>query len=133
VLASPANADAQQISLSRDGSTIAFASSATNLGGSSRGLAQVWATTMRCSVRRGHDDVRFTPWLVSASAPGVGGNAASARPSVDHDGGVVAFDSTATDLVPESTGGFAQVFRAQPSGAGSRIELVTRGAQSIRP
>ena len=129
----PANADAGQISMSRDGSAIAFASAATNLGASARGVAQVWATVMHRSLRRGRGDVRFSTRLVSNAAPNVGANAASSHPSVDHDGGVVAFDSIATDLVPEPTGGFAQVFRAQRGGSGARVELVSRGAQSFHP
>ena len=102
-----ANSDSVQPSISADGRHVAFQSSATNLvpGGSS-GI-QVFV----------HDLATATTTLVSASASGSTGNAASYRGAVSPDGKAVAFESYATNLVPGDTNGWKDVFVRDCAGA----------------
>jgi hypothetical protein len=67
--------------------------------------------------------LRMDTRLVSADSNGNAGAGASRAPAVDVDGGIVAFVTTAADLV--RTGGHAQIAKATLSGGASRIELAS--------
>ncbi len=102
--AAPADADADQISLSRDGLALAFVSAAGDLGAPTAGVAQVWERALPGSGSRAIH-------LVSATPAGNSGNAPSTHPSIDHDGRVIAFQSLAGDLLAGANG-VSQIVRA---------------------
>ncbi len=88
-------------SVSADGRLVAFASDATNLvSGDTNGFRDVFVRD-----RKLHKITR-----VSVSTAGVQGDGGSNGPSISADGLLVAFDSTATNLVSGDTNGFADVF-----------------------
>lgn len=86
----PADADSAEPAISSTGNAVAFASAADNLGIAVGGATQVFERSLRSN----------TTFLVSR-APGADGaqaNADSGDPSLDGDGGKVAFDTRATNL-----------------------------------
>jgi len=86
----PARSDSTEPSISGDGRYVAFSSNATNL--TPDGAAGVF--------RR--DRVTGTTTLVSVRPDGLPGSGASASPAISASGSMVAFVSTALDLVPET-------------------------------
>jgi Tol biopolymer transport system component len=103
-------------SVSGDGSQVAFASQASNLvpgdtnGGTSPSGAQGPADVFVHSLASG----RTT--RISIGPGPVQGNGSSLAPATDGDGGVVAFESDATDLVAGDTNGARDVFvRLRPA------------------
>lgn len=118
----PANADAGELSLSRDGTALAFASAASDLGAPSGGVRQVWDRTITAGgrvVRR----IR----LASQTPGGRGGDGPSSRPSIDHDGRVLAFTTLAGDLLPGADG-LAQIVRADNRPATPRLRWISQSA-----
>ena len=94
------NADVRR-NISADGRYVVFASTATNLvAGDSNGVADVFI----------RDTVLNTTERVSVSSLGVQSNGASGLPSVSDDGRFVAFESTATNLVPRDGDGVSGIF-----------------------
>ncbi|MBL8802508.1 MAG: PD40 domain-containing protein [Planctomycetes bacterium] len=88
-------------SVSGDGRFVAFTSSAPN-------LASVGSTFQSSYVR---DMTRGETYYVSsASGPAVGGDGASLRPCLNADGSLVAFHSSAANLVPGDTNDRTDVF-----------------------
>ncbi|GIU84057.1 MAG: hypothetical protein KatS3mg008_0832 [Acidimicrobiales bacterium] len=89
-------------SISADGRFVAFESSASDLvPGDTNGAADVFVRDLVAGVTR----------LVSVNfVTGDSGNNASRAPSISADGRFVAFESSASDLVPGDTNGAADVF-----------------------
>jgi Tol biopolymer transport system component len=85
-------------SISGDGRLVAFASSANNLVAGSSGVQQIFI----------RDRATGTTEIASVAPDGTQGNFGSGRPVISGNGLVVAFESTATNLVAGSTGN--QVF-----------------------
>jgi hypothetical protein len=86
----PANAPSAAPSISADGRIVAFESLASNLTeGDTNGVSDVFV----------HDLDSGTTMRVSVSSAGVQGGAGSYRPSLSPDGGYVAFESDAYNLV----------------------------------
>lgn len=82
-------------SISADGHFVAFESDAANLVvGSTNGARSIYVKDTRAGATM----------RVSSTSAGVNGNKDSANPAVSADGRFVAFDSTATNLVPGDTG-----------------------------
>jgi len=96
------NAWSQSPSVDADGSCVAFASQASNLvnGADNAGVVDIFV----------RDLANGTTTLVSVSSLGEPGNNTSHTPSIDADGSCVAFQSSATNLVPEDTNGAYDVF-----------------------
>src|SRR5207249_8340068 len=95
------NSASTQPSISADGRFVAFASDATNLvPGDTNGAIDVFV----------HDRLTGTTERVSVDSAGTQGNNSSAEPSISADGRFVAFDSSATNLVPGDTNGAEDVF-----------------------
>ena len=94
------NGDSVQPSISADGRYVAFSSVASNLvsGGTS-----YWQVFVR-------DRQAGTTKLVSSNSVGGQGIGDSGYPSISADGGYVAFESQATNLVAGGTNGLYQVF-----------------------
>lgn len=86
----PGDGDSGEPSISADGTLVAFSSEATDLVPSDRnGPADVFVRDLRAGETA----------LVSTRAGGLPGNGASGAPALSGDGGAVAFESEATDLV----------------------------------
>src|SRR5829696_10193877 len=87
--------------ISGNGDVVAFVSEATNLvAGDTNGSRDVYVRIRGTS----------TTQLVSVGAGGVPANSLSAEPALSRDGRYVAFDSSASNLVPGDTNGFQDVF-----------------------
>jgi Tol biopolymer transport system component len=87
--------------ISADGRFVAFRSDATNLvPGDTNGVADVYV----------HDRVLGRTYRVSVGPAGAQPNGASRRPSVSGDGRFVAFESEASNLVPDDHNGVQDVF-----------------------
>lgn len=106
-------------SLSADGSTVAFASLATNLSTGPPG------GTLNVFVRH---QLSGRTVRVSEAADGTAGNDHSTDPAVSGDGSVVAFQSFATNLVERDGNGASDVFvRDLTSGHISQVSVASDG------
>jgi Tol biopolymer transport system component len=110
-----------EVCISGDGRFVAFTSWATNLvAGDTNEKADifVWDRLLRTTER------------VSVSSDGQQANGDSAAPSVNADGAFVAFQSDATNLVPDDTNGYTDVFvRNRLAQTTARISVTTSGEQ----
>jgi Ca2+-binding RTX toxin-like protein len=121
-----ANGDSFQPSLSADGRFVAFASEATNLvPGDTNRQGDVFVHD-RDADRDGVFDEpgAITTRRVSVRSTGVQANAWSGGPSLSADGRMVAFNSTATNLVWGDTNGYLDVFVHDRRG---RVQQVCKG------
>jgi Tol biopolymer transport system component len=116
------DADSFDPALSADGSTVAFASLATNLA-----AAEVAARVVNVFVR---DQRTGRTTRISDAPDGTAANGDSGRPAVSADGSVVAFESRASDLVAGDTNGASDVFVwERASGRTTRVSVASDGAQ----
>src|SRR3954449_12360675 len=108
--------------LSADGSVVAFASAATNLtAGTADGRRHVFVRDRRAG----------TTTLVSVGLGGAPANASSDVTALSPDGGFVAFQSAATDLVPGDTNRKLDVFvRDLRAGTTARASVARDGGQA---
>ncbi|MCJ2046949.1 Hint domain-containing protein [Methylobacterium sp. J-078] len=108
-------------SLAGNGGSVAFQSDATNLvAGDTNGTTDIFVKTLA------------TGAIVRAStaANGTQANGASFSPSVSRDGNLVAFESTASNLVAGDTNGRSDVFvKNLTSGAITRVSTGTDGTE----
>jgi Tol biopolymer transport system component len=125
-----ANQAAQSAGTSNSGSTV-YASSATNLvPGDTNGQMDVFVSTPQGVTTR-----------VSVSSAGVQGNGPSGTPQADSspaisaDGAMVAFESSASNLVTSDTNGVLDVFvrTLQPAVATTRVSVSTGSGQANGP
>jgi Tol biopolymer transport system component len=117
-----ANADSFAPALSADGSTVAFASLATNLAGPEP------VRTMNVFV---HDPLKGQTTRISNSPGGGQADGDSTSPVLSGDGSVVAFDSFADNLVSGDSNGASDVFvHERASGRTTRVSVASDGAQS---
>lgn len=115
------NADSFYPSLSADGSTVAFASAATNLAAPE----PVRAMNIFVRFQRDGRTVR-----VSDAADGGAGDGDSTAPVLSGDGSVVAFESFADNLVSGDINGASDIFvRDRASGRTSRVSVDSDGVQ----
>ncbi len=115
-----ANGSSFQPSITLDGATIAFRSAASNLvADDTNGFLDVF-------VRDGsHEIVR-----VSVASDGSQANGISSRPRIAADGGIVVFESAASDLVTGDTNGAVDVFVHDLSTRETtRVSVATDGTQ----
>jgi murein DD-endopeptidase MepM/ murein hydrolase activator NlpD/Tol biopolymer transport system component len=88
-------------SLSADGRHVAFVSEATNLvANDTNGVADIFIRDLQ----------NHTTFLVSKSSAGHLANGPSRHPSISGDGRYIAFESDASNLLPNDSNGFADVF-----------------------
>jgi Tol biopolymer transport system component len=117
-----ADKDSGQAVISADGRYVAYESWATGLVGG-RDANDAYDVYV-------FDRVSRTTERISVTPKGTAGNAASFAPSISADGRFVAFDSTATDLVPGDTNGKYDVFlRDREAGTTTRISVDGDGGQ----
>ncbi|HEV7687571.1 MAG TPA: hypothetical protein VGQ80_13425, partial [Acidimicrobiia bacterium] len=108
-------------SLSADGTTVAFASLATNLAG---------PEPVRALNVFVHDPLRGRTLRVSDGLGGAAADGDSTSPALSGDGSVVAFDSFADNLVSGDGNGASDVFvHDRASGLTSRVSVASGGAQ----
>ncbi len=109
------NGDSSYPSISADGRCVAFESAATNLvPGDSNGVGDVFV----------RDRLLGTTERVSLNADEVEGNGDSGLPSISADGRYVAFDSVASNLVPDDTYSQWDVFvRDRDAGSTERVSV----------
>jgi hypothetical protein len=124
----PAAANVTGLTLSRDGTALAYATSADNLGVPSGGVTQVWERSIAVTAAASRvTRVGVTSRLVSAGPLGGPGNGPSITPSIDHDGRVVAFATVATNLLAGANGA-AQIVRAAMTPGVPQLEWVSKSA-----
>lgn len=111
-----ADADSFRPAVSDDGSTVAFESTATNLGSGFPGVTSVYVRDVAAS----------TTSLVS-----VGGFDAGECPSISSDGSVIAFQSDDPLLVPGDLNGVRDVFvRDRATGTNERVSVPPPGGEA---
>jgi Tol biopolymer transport system component len=109
--------------ISGNGDVVAFVSDATNLvPGDTNGSSDVFARVRSTN----------TTQLVSVGVGGVPADSLSAEPAVSRDGRYVAFDSSATNLVPGDTNGFQDVFVRDRVGGTTQLVSVWSSTPSNR-
>ncbi|KAB2861094.1 MAG: hypothetical protein F9K46_08945, partial [Anaerolineae bacterium] len=116
--------DSSNSAISADGRYIAFVSFATNLvpNDTHAGPDILLRDMETCQTT-----------LVSVALDGGRGNAGSSEPSISADGRYIAFQSYATNLVPNDTNGQADVFvRDQLLGTTRRVSITPSGIQGNR-
>jgi len=108
-------------SLSADGRYVAFQSAASNLVlGDTNGALDVFVRDMQTA----------TTECVSVNPAGVPANGTSTAPSISADGRYVAFQSSASDLVPGDTNNVGDIFvRDRVAGTTERVSIASNGAQ----
>ena len=116
----PGNSDSYEPSISGDGSRVTFQSYASNLVlGDSNFRTDIFVRDVPTSATR-----RVSQGLQP------GGNLTSLDPSVDASGLIVAFTSSASNLVPSDAGGFTDVFvRDVTGGPCTLVSVSSTGAQ----
>lgn len=107
--------------ISADGRHVMFDSTASNLvSGDTNAAQDVFVRDLQTG----------TTTRVSVSSAGVQGNAGSGLESISADGHVVAFTSSASNLVPGDTNGVADIFvRNLVTGMTQRVSVSSTGAQ----
>ncbi|WP_298952390.1 Hint domain-containing protein [uncultured Methylobacterium sp.] len=115
------NGESNVASMAGDGSRVAFQSDATNLvAGDTNGTMDIFVKNLATGAITN----------ASTAADGTGGNGGSFNPSVSRDGNLVAFSSSADNLVAGDTNGRADVFvKNLATGAITRVSTGTDGTQ----
>jgi hypothetical protein len=133
----PGDGDSHSIAFTHNFTTraVTFASEARNLSPRDRnGVTDVYQRVMtRRYGRRIHgrrvQRLDMDTRLVSARPGGLAGEAPSSSPASNVDGNVVAFVTTARDLVGRTTRGIPQVVKAQLAGAAPRLRVASRSSR----
>lgn len=108
-------------SISADGRFVAFQSSASNLvPGDTNGRSDIFLNDRKTGITE----------LISIGSDGSGASAGSLAPSVSGNGGLVAFQSAASNLVADDTNGDWDVFvRDRSTGTMELMSMATDGSQ----
>jgi hypothetical protein len=114
----PANGASSEVDISGDGRQVAFATFATN-------LATPDSNGMRDAVVRDLESGAFT--RVSVGAGNAEGNGHASAPALSRDGCIVAFLSTATNLVALDTGVSPKVFARNRCAGDTEIASISNG------
>ncbi len=128
----PGDGDSYDVAYSVNGRALTFASEASNLApGDRNGVADVYQRVMVRSYgapinRRRAQHLRMSTRLISRADSGGAGSGPSTRPATNVDGSVVAYVTTAPDLVGSDPRGVAQVVRATVDGRVVQRRLVSR-------
>jgi Tol biopolymer transport system component len=118
-----ANSGALDPSVSSDGRFVAFHSSASNLVPSDRNgsVTDIFV----------HDRSTGVTELVSVASDGGEGNSTALNPSLSSDGGLVAFRSDASNLVPGDTNNWHDIFvHDRSTGVTERASVASDGGQA---
>ncbi|MFZ1007509.1 MAG: hypothetical protein WAN65_11765, partial [Candidatus Sulfotelmatobacter sp.] len=96
----PGNGNGSQPAISLDGRFVAFASSSTNLVAGAPGNVQIYLRDRNTGQTK----------LVSIGTDGSPANQGGSSPALSADGRYIAYFSSSTNLVPQSTGGMTEVY-----------------------
>jgi hypothetical protein len=125
----PGNADSFGLAYSTNADRLTFASNAANLSSRDHnGTTDIFQRVMsrrygKAIHGRKSQYLRMDTRLVSMGSDGTAGAGPSTEPASNVDGRIVAFTTTAPDLV--TTGGVAQIAKADTSGATPNITLAS--------
>lgn len=128
----PANADSYDIAYAPNSRALTFASDANNLApGDANGAADIYQRVMVRSYgprinRRRAQRLVMTTRLISRTDGGAAGSGPSTSPASNVDGTVVAYTTTAPDLIGGDPRGAAQVVRATVNGGPIARRLASR-------
>jgi Tol biopolymer transport system component len=119
------------LALSADGRFVAFTSAATNLVATDANVCGASTVVGACPDAFLHDRLTAATLLVSVATGGTQGNAATTGPvALSANGHVVAFISSATNLVADDTNAKPDVFvRDLDAGTTRRVSIRTGGGQ----
>lgn len=128
----PGNGDSYDIAYSTNGRALTFASDASNLApGDANGVSDIYQRVMvrsygpRVGGRRAQR-LLMTTRLISRNDAGMAGNGPSTSPATNVDGSVLAYVTSAPDLVGRDPGGASQVVRAIVRGDAVDRRLISR-------
>jgi Tol biopolymer transport system component len=112
----------ERLSLSSDGTMIAFSSYASNLvTGDNNGMLDVFT----------HDLQTHQTYLVSVASDGTQANSVAWNPSISANGQIVAFQSPASNLVVDDTNNFADIFvHDRITGITELVSVASDGTQA---
>ena len=117
-----ANDDSFEAAISADGRCVAFRSNGTNLvAGDANGQPDVFVRDLQTS----------TTERVDVSSAGEEADVAAFRPSISSDGRFVAFESTATNLVPSDTSSVNEVYVRDRTGGPSFTSACEPGVAGV--
>lgn len=128
----PGNGDSYEIAYSTNSRALTFTSDASNLApGDGNGASDVYQRVMVRSYglrinRRRAQHLRMTTQLISRTNGGRAGNGPSRSPANNVDGSVVAYATSAPDLIGGDPRGAPQVVRAAVRGSAIDRRLVSR-------
>ncbi|MBI5137671.1 MAG: PD40 domain-containing protein [Nitrospirae bacterium] len=121
----PADGASDAPAISADGKYVAFASLASDLvAGDTNGVADIFL----------RDTLAGTTTRISVDTAGTDANGPSRAPAISADGGLVAFESDASDLVTADGNAVADVFRRDTvSATTARVSVDTAGTDANGP
>ena len=127
----PGNGDSFDVSFSRAGKAVAFASEASNLApGDRNGATDVYRRTFERFFTRvagkGVQTFRMKTDLVTAARGNKAGNGPSSHPSITDDARYIAYETEATNLLPGDTNGVSDIARADMARRPPRHDPVSR-------
>ncbi len=128
----PGNGDSYDIAYSTNSRALTFASDASNLApGDSNGAPDIYQRVMVRSYglrvnRRRAQQLRMTTQLISRNDAGRAGNGRSTSPASNVDGSIVAYATSAPDLIGADPRGASQVVRATVSASAVDRRLASR-------
>ena len=128
----PGNGDSYDIAYAINSSALTFASDASNLApGDANGVSDIYQRVMVRSYGpaaggRRAQRLRLTTRLISSNGAGRAGDGPSRSPANNVDGSIVAYVTTAPDLVGGDPGGATQVVRVTRHGGAVARRLVSR-------
>jgi hypothetical protein len=131
---SPGNADSYDIALSNNTRALTYASDATNLEPQdANGQSDIYQRVMERGYlpKRKHHRAQqlvMSTQLISLTRGGSPADGASRAPATNTTGGIVAFQTTAPNLIGGDTGGVPQVVQATVGSGGTQYKLASGSA-----
>lgn len=130
----PSATGAAQLSLASDGASLAYVSAARNLGAATGAVAQVWESDVSERLApRGRMRLAVTTRLASRAPTGRAASGPSITPSIDHDGGEIAFATLAPELTGVAAAPVWQIVKVAPRGPPAPPTVVSEPQYVIHP
>jgi hypothetical protein len=132
----PGNGDSYEPGFARAGKAVTFTSDATNLdGGDHNPQSDVYIRTFTRFYthikNKGVQALKFDTRLVSANSSGKSGNGPSDHPTSTDDGRYVAYETTASNLLPGDGNGVSDIARADLKAKRVKQEWVSKSIDGI--
>jgi hypothetical protein len=128
------NGNSEEVNIARSGKSVVFSSTATNLANGDRGATpDVYRRTIFRKFKHlgsgsGVQTLQGVIGVVSASRSGKAGNGASSHPTVTDDGRYVAYETNASDILPNDTNGTTDIARADMKTGKPKQDWVSKTA-----